>query len=81
MRAQSDYGSDARGGQASGSPSEWMTVAEMQEYMHAGRTKAYELVRMGEVRLYRLGRRILVSRPSFAGTSKRMEPPGDQTGC
>lgn len=45
MRAQGDYGSDARGGQASGGPSEWMTVAEMQEYMHAGRTKAYELVR------------------------------------
>lgn len=47
MRAQSDYGSDTRDSKASGVPSEWMTVAEMQEYMHAGRTKAYELVKAG----------------------------------
>lgn len=47
MRAQGDYGSDIRGSQASGIPSEWMTVAEMREYMHAGRTKAYELVMAG----------------------------------
>lgn len=42
-----------------------MTVSEMQEYMHAGRTKAYELIKVGEVRSYRLGRRILVNRPSL----------------
>lgn len=81
MRAQSDYGSDARGGQASGGPSEWMTVAEMQEYMHVGRTKAYELVRAGEVRSCRLGRRILVSRPSLDRYIKANGTPGDQTGC
>lgn len=69
MRAQSDYGSDTRSSQVSGAPSEWMTVAEMQEYMHAGRTKAYELVRAGEVRT------------SLDRYIKANGTPGDQTGC
>ena len=43
MRAQGDYGSGIRGSKTSGVPSEWMTVAEMRECMHVGRTKAYEL--------------------------------------
>lgn len=33
MRLQSDCGSNAQNGQAADVPSEWMTVAEMQEYM------------------------------------------------
>lgn len=81
MRAQSDYGSDTRGSQASGIPSEWMTVAEMREYMHAGRTKAYELVKAGEVRSYRLGRKILVSRPSLDRYIKANGTPVEQAGC
>lgn len=43
---------------------EWMTVAEMQEYMRASRTKAYELIWSGEVDSYKLGRKLLVSRAS-----------------
>ena len=65
MRPQSDCGSSVRNGQVAGGPSEWMTVAEMQEYMCDGRTKAYELIKAGEVRSYRLGKRILVNRLSL----------------
>ena len=43
----------------------WLTVAQMQEYMNAGRSKAYELVNAGEVRSYRLGGKILVDRESL----------------
>lgn len=46
---------------------EWLTVREMRDYMRVGRTKAYELVRDGDVRTYRLGRKILVSRSSIDG--------------
>lgn len=38
MRLRSDCGGNAQNGQAADVPSEWMTVAEMQKYMHAGRT-------------------------------------------
>lgn len=50
----------------------------MQEYMHAGRTKAYELIKAGEVRSYRLGRRILVSRLSLDRYIKANGALGDQ---
>lgn len=43
---------------------EWMTVIEMQEYMGAGRSKAYDLIWSGEIDSYRLGRKLLVSRAS-----------------
>lgn len=43
---------------------EWMTVIEMQEYMGASRSKAYDLIWTGEVDSYRLGRKLLVSRAS-----------------
>ena len=43
---------------------EWMTVIEMQEYMRAGRNKAYDLIWSGEIDSYRLGRKLLVSRAS-----------------
>ena len=41
-----------------------MTVIEMQEYMGASRSKAYDLVWSGEIDSYRLGRKLLVSRAS-----------------
>lgn len=34
---------------------EWMTVIEMQEYMRASRSKAYDLIWSGEIDSYRLG--------------------------
>ena len=40
---------------------EWMTVIEMQEYMGASRSKAYDLIWPGEIDSYRLGRKLLVS--------------------
>ena len=43
---------------------EWMTVIEMQEYMGANRSKAYDLTWSGEIDSYRLGRKLLVSRAS-----------------
>ena len=43
---------------------EWMTVVEMQKYMGASRSKAYDLIWSGEVGSYRLGRKLLVSRAS-----------------
>lgn len=43
---------------------EWMTVIEMQEYMGASRSKAYDLIWPGEIDSYRLGRKLLVSRAS-----------------
>ena len=43
---------------------EWMTVIEMQEYMRASRSKAYDLIWSGEIDSYRLGRTLLVSRAS-----------------
>lgn len=43
---------------------EWMMVIEMQEYMGASRSKAYDLIWSGEVDSYRLGRKLLVSRAS-----------------
>lgn len=36
---------------------EWMTVIEMQEYMGASRSKAYDLIWSGEIDSYRLGRK------------------------
>lgn len=35
---------------------EWMTVIEMQEYMGASRSKAYNLIWSGEIDSYRLGK-------------------------
>jgi len=78
MRPQSDCSGCANQSQATSGPSEWMTVAEMQEYMHAGRTKAYELIKAGEVRSYRLGRRILVNRLSLDRYIKANGALGDQ---
>ena len=43
---------------------EWMTVIEMQEYMRASRSKAYDLIWSGEIDSCRLGRKLLVSRAS-----------------
>ena len=43
---------------------ECKTVLEMQEYMEASRSKAYDLIWSGEVDSYRLGRKLLVSRAS-----------------
>ena len=61
---------------------EWMTVAEMQEYMRASRNKAYDLIWSGEVDSYRLGRKLLVSRASVdayiesrSGRRWRRRPP------
>lgn len=79
MKPQCDCGSSAQKGQVAGGPSEWMTVAEMQEYMHAGRTKAYELIKAGEVRSYRPGRGILVNRLSLDRYIKASGALGDQT--
>ena len=42
----------------------WLTVIEMQEYMRASRSKAYDLIWSGEIDSYRLGRKLLVSRAS-----------------
>ena len=42
----------------------WLTVIEMQAYMRASRSKAYDLIWSGEVGSYRLGRKLLVSRAS-----------------
>lgn len=39
---------------------EWMTVIEMQEYMGASRSKAYDLIWSGEIDSYRLDRKLLV---------------------
>lgn len=52
MSPYGDNGTYARGERVPSGPGEWMTVAEMQEYMHAGRTKAYELIKAGEARSY-----------------------------
>ncbi len=49
---------------------EWLTVREMRDYMRVGRTKAYDLIRDGDVATYRLGRKILVSRSSIDGYIK-----------
>lgn len=63
---------------------EWLTVSEMQEYMRVGRTKAYELIKNGEVGTYRLGRKILVSRSSIDGfirvngSAGRLETEGNR---
>ena len=43
---------------------ERMTVIEMQEYMGASRSKAYDLIWSGEIDSYRLDRKLLVSRES-----------------
>ena len=43
---------------------EWMTVIEMQEYIGASRSTAYDLIWSGEIDSYRLGRKLLVSRAS-----------------
>ncbi len=43
---------------------EWMTVIEMQEYMGASRSKAYDLIWSGEIDSYRFGKKLLVSRAS-----------------
>ena len=43
---------------------EWMTVIEMQEYMSASRSKAYNLIWSGEIDSYRFSRKLLVSRAS-----------------
>lgn len=43
---------------------EWMTVIEMQGYMGASRSKAYDLIWSGEIDSYRFGRKLLVSRAS-----------------
>ena len=40
---------------------EWMTVVEMQEYMGASRSKAYDPIWSREIDSYRLGRKLLVS--------------------
>ena len=40
---------------------EWMTLIEMQEYMGASRSKAYDLIWSGEIDSYRFGRKLLVS--------------------
>ena len=50
---------------------EWMTVIEMQEYMGASRSKAYDLIWPGEIDSYRLGRKLLVSRARWTPTSSR----------
>lgn len=41
-----------------------MTVIEMQEYMGASRSKAYDLIWSGKIDSYRLGRKLRVSRAS-----------------
>ncbi len=43
---------------------EWMTVIEMQGYMGASRSKAYDLIWSGEIDSYRFGRKLLVSKAS-----------------
>ena len=43
---------------------EWMTVIEMQEYMGASWSKAYNLIWSGEIDSYRLGKKLLVSKVS-----------------
>lgn len=49
---------------ATGAATSGWTVIEMQEYMGASRSKAYDLIWPGEIDSYRLGRKLLVSRAS-----------------
>lgn len=39
---------------------EFLTVAEVQEYLRIGRTTAYDLIGAGIIKHIRLGRRILI---------------------
>lgn len=57
---------------------EWMTVIEMQEYMGASRSKAYDLIWPGEIDSYRLGRKLLVSR-GVGGRLHRVEGRQEMT--
>jgi excisionase family DNA binding protein len=41
---------------------EWLTLREMQEILGIGKTKAYELVAMGDIPSVRIGRSIRISR-------------------
>jgi excisionase family DNA binding protein len=41
---------------------EWISVAEVQEILGIGRTKAYELVATGEIKAARVGRAVRVNR-------------------
>lgn len=52
---------------------EWMTVIEMQEYMGASRSKAYDLIWPGEIDSYRLGRKLLVSTAPGAARGRARE--------
>lgn len=59
---------------------EWMTVIEMQEYMGASWSKAYDLIWSGEVDSYRLGRKLLVSRASVDAYIAAGNDGGDRPG-
>lgn len=39
---------------------EWLSVADLHEWLEIGRNKAYELVQSGELPSYRIGRQIRV---------------------
>jgi excisionase family DNA binding protein len=67
MASQKRKATPSHGRENAGNDGEWLTVREMREYMRVGKTKAYELIKNGEVGTYRLGRKILVSRSSIDG--------------
>ena len=41
---------------------EFLTVEELREYLRIGRSTAYELVKSGDIKSIRLGRRVLIPR-------------------
>jgi excisionase family DNA binding protein len=41
---------------------EWLTVAELHDWLGLGRSKAYELIQTGEIPSHRIGRVIRVRR-------------------
>lgn len=45
---------------------EWLTVEEIQELLHTGRTATYDAVRSGKWRVLKAGRLIRVHKSAFA---------------
>jgi excisionase family DNA binding protein len=53
-------------------PREWISVAEVQEILGIGRTKAYELAASGEVEAARIGRAVRIKRASLEAYTERI---------
>ena len=50
---------------------EWLPVADVQQILGIGRTKAYELVATGEVDAARIGRAVRIKRASLEAYTER----------